>query len=76
MNFFEIGFLKLFCPGWLQTSILLVSASWVAGITGVSQQCLAIVLLIMKELTVKLHGHQKYLESHEVQISGAHPLSS
>jgi hypothetical protein len=24
------------CPGWLQTSILLISASWVAGITGVS----------------------------------------
>jgi hypothetical protein len=26
------------CPGWLQTSILLISASWVARITGVSHQ--------------------------------------
>jgi hypothetical protein len=25
------------CLGWLQTSILLISASWVARITGVSQ---------------------------------------
>jgi hypothetical protein len=29
------------CPGWLWTVILLISASWVAGITGVSLQCLA-----------------------------------
>jgi hypothetical protein len=27
------------CPGWLQTSILLISASWVARLTGVSHQC-------------------------------------
>jgi hypothetical protein len=26
------------CPGWLQTVILLISASWVAKITGVSHQ--------------------------------------
>jgi hypothetical protein len=26
------------CLGWLQTAILLISASWVAGITGVSHQ--------------------------------------
>jgi hypothetical protein len=26
------------CPGWLWTSILLISASWVAGITGMSHQ--------------------------------------
>jgi hypothetical protein len=24
------------CPGWLETSILLISASWVARITGMS----------------------------------------
>jgi hypothetical protein len=29
------------CLGWFQTSILLISASWVAGITGVSHWCLA-----------------------------------
>jgi hypothetical protein len=27
------------CPGWLQTVILLISASWVARITGVSHRC-------------------------------------
>jgi hypothetical protein len=29
------------CPGWLQTAILPISASWVARITGVSYRCLA-----------------------------------
>jgi hypothetical protein len=29
------------CPGWLQTTSLLISASWVARITGTSQWCLA-----------------------------------
>jgi hypothetical protein len=28
-------------PGWLQTMIRLISASWVAGITGLSHSCLA-----------------------------------
>jgi hypothetical protein len=28
-------------PGWLQTAILLITAPWVARITGVSHQCLA-----------------------------------
>jgi hypothetical protein len=28
--------LQTICPGWLWTSILLISASWVARITGVS----------------------------------------
>jgi hypothetical protein len=39
--FFEIGFCELFALGWLRTSILLISASWVARVTGVSRQCLA-----------------------------------
>jgi hypothetical protein len=29
----------IICPGWFQTSILLISASWVAGITSVRHQC-------------------------------------
>jgi hypothetical protein len=33
--------LRSFCPGWLWTVILLISASWVARITGVSHRCLA-----------------------------------
>jgi hypothetical protein len=34
--------LKTVCPGWLQTVILLISASQVARLTGMSHQCLAI----------------------------------
>jgi hypothetical protein len=35
-GFFEIGSHKLFPRGWLWTTILLISASWVARITDVS----------------------------------------
>jgi hypothetical protein len=35
MGFFKIGSLEPFAWGWLRTSILLISASRVAGITGV-----------------------------------------
>jgi hypothetical protein len=37
--FFWDRVLQTICPGWLQTSIPLTSASWVAGITDVSHQC-------------------------------------
>jgi hypothetical protein len=33
--------LRTICQGWLWTSILLISAFWVARITGVSQRPLA-----------------------------------
>jgi hypothetical protein len=38
MGFFEIGSHELFAQDWLQTVILLISASWVARITGMSHQ--------------------------------------
>jgi hypothetical protein len=40
-EFFKIGSLvsRIICLGWLWTSILLISASWVARITGVSHWC-------------------------------------
>jgi hypothetical protein len=41
VDFFEIGSLELFATGWLQTGILLISASWIARITGMSQGLLA-----------------------------------
>jgi hypothetical protein len=37
-RFFEIGSHGTICPGWLQTVILLISASWVATIIGVRHQ--------------------------------------
>jgi hypothetical protein len=36
--------LQTICPGWLRTIILLISASWVARITGMSHQLLALRL--------------------------------
>jgi hypothetical protein len=39
MGFFEIRSNILFAWGWLQTSVLLISASWVARIIGMSHQC-------------------------------------
>jgi hypothetical protein len=42
---FEIESPELFTSGWLQTAILLISASQVARITGMSHQCLAAILI-------------------------------
>jgi hypothetical protein len=41
MGFFETGSHKLFAWGWLQIQILLISASWIVRITGVSHWQLA-----------------------------------
>jgi hypothetical protein len=40
-GFFQDRVSQTICPGWLQTTILLISASWVARIRGVSRQGLA-----------------------------------
>jgi hypothetical protein len=37
-GFIEIGSRRTICPGWLQTSIVLITDSWVARIPGVSHQ--------------------------------------
>jgi hypothetical protein len=39
----EMGFCKLFCPGWPWTVILSISVSQVARITGESHQCLVVI---------------------------------
>jgi hypothetical protein len=46
LGIFEIGSHELFAWGWLRTTILLISASWVARITGVSHQHLARICFI------------------------------
>jgi hypothetical protein len=38
-GFFKVESCKLFVQGWLQTKILLIFASWVARITGMSHWC-------------------------------------
>jgi hypothetical protein len=45
-GFFEIVSQQLFAQGWLWTSILPISASWVAGITSVSHWCPAGPLIL------------------------------
>jgi hypothetical protein len=35
-RYFRDRVLQTICPGWLQTAILLISTSWVAGITGMT----------------------------------------
>jgi hypothetical protein len=40
--------LQTVCPGWPSTTILLISASQVAGITGVSHWCLAMNVNFVK----------------------------
>jgi hypothetical protein len=41
IGFYKIGSCKVFAKDWLQTGILLISASWIARITGVSHQDLS-----------------------------------
>jgi hypothetical protein len=36
VRYFRDSILRTICLGWLQTTILLISASWVASVTGVS----------------------------------------
>jgi hypothetical protein len=43
-QFFQDRVSRVICPGWLWTVILLISASWVARITGMSHQCLPLKL--------------------------------
>jgi hypothetical protein len=38
LDIFKIGSCGIICLGWLQTSILLIAASWIDRITGVSHQ--------------------------------------
>jgi hypothetical protein len=45
--------LRTVCLGWLQTTILLISASWVARITGMSLWCPAILLAFRIKKLIK-----------------------
>jgi hypothetical protein len=45
-------FSRTICLGWLWTTILLISASWVASITGVSHWHPASILILMLSLNI------------------------
>jgi hypothetical protein len=50
--FFQIGSCKLFAGAWLWTTILLISASWVAGITVVSTSAWSLVHFQFLSITI------------------------
>jgi hypothetical protein len=52
LSIFKIGSWELFVWGWLWTVILLTSASWVAGITGVSHQHLVTCSFLMRKFQI------------------------
>jgi hypothetical protein len=54
MGFFEIGSLKLFAQGWIWTVILLLSASPVTRITGMSHWHLAICSFCGRQFCISL----------------------
>jgi hypothetical protein len=55
-GFFWDRVLWTVCLGWLWTTILLISASWVARITGVSHGCPALILSVFAYCILKLCG--------------------
>jgi hypothetical protein len=54
VEYFPDRVLWTICLGWLWTTILLISASWVAGITGVSRW-----RLVSSEVLTKVQMHSK-----------------
>jgi hypothetical protein len=54
MGFFQDRVSQTICPGWLWTTIFLISASWVAGITGMSPRCPVL------SSSIKFCGHLDY----------------
>jgi hypothetical protein len=46
LYFFNIGSHELLCLGWLWTGILLISASWVARIAGMSHWRPAVITVL------------------------------
>jgi hypothetical protein len=61
MGISKIGLCGTICLGWLPTMILLISASWVARITGVSHRGLALVPAIIPRLTIILTYFYSFL---------------
>jgi hypothetical protein len=71
VRYFRDRILLTICLGWLQTAILLISASWVARITGLSHQLLTQLI----HVKVTEHGHlHTYL--HPTQKTGNNPTLS
>jgi hypothetical protein len=55
-GFFPDRVLGTICLGWLQTAILLISASCVARITGMSHSCLAQAAVLRRKGVAVFYG--------------------
>jgi hypothetical protein len=69
--FFEIGSCELFAPGWLQTIILLISASRVPKITGVSHLHKASISILMRTAHEKVNYITSLSELSERILQGS-----
>jgi hypothetical protein len=58
------------CLGWLRTAIILISASWVARIAGVSHLCLSYSLLVPKYGIRHLVRAQETLAKENLVLTG------
>jgi hypothetical protein len=58
----ELGVLLIFCLGWPQTTILLISTSWVVGIIGMNH-CAQLRIKCFDEYVIKTHLVGKTLSS-------------
>jgi hypothetical protein len=56
------------CLGWLWTAILLISAYWVARITGVSHRCLACCCFFNNFIKIKLTYRRLHHSKYTVQL--------
>jgi hypothetical protein len=67
---FQDRVLQTICSGWLQSAILLISASWVARITGMSNQhlakCNSILWTPLSDIQLYFLGLQKVALSFKV----------
>jgi hypothetical protein len=62
--FWDGGVSQTICPGWLQTTILLISASWVARIIGMSHQCLVRINSLITKKKGGIWDHAETSSTH------------
>jgi hypothetical protein len=86
-SFFLIGFFQdriswTVCLGWLWTLLLLISASWVSRITGMSHQCLTAIGILTSppppgDFDLQLYFYRFWMvASHKTALWSQYPLTS
>jgi hypothetical protein len=54
VGYFQDRVSQTVCPGWLQTGIFLISASWVARIIGMSHWCQTTLMFLTCTIPTRL----------------------